>query len=98
MWNFHTNIFLFFILQETNLHIELRHDDIMKLPDEAELKQRVMDVLAEWEQLLLNDFSGGRWAWTFPGSSDYSLVYVSKDKFNGERYVSVQTIASSNTS
>ena len=61
----------------------------MKLPDEDKLKQRVMNILAGWNQLLLNDFSGGGWART---SCDFSLVYVSKSKFHGERCVSVQTM------
>ena len=55
---------------------------LMKLPDEDALKQRVMNILAEWNQLLLNDFSSGGWART---SCDFSLVYVSKSKFHGER-------------
>jgi hypothetical protein len=83
---------MFFIPQETNLHIKLRHHFIgvlMKLPDEDKLKQRVMDILAEWDQLLLNDFSGGRWAKTSSELFDFSLVYVSKSKFHGELYVSV---------
>ena len=89
-----TLIFLYFIsiFQETNLHIELRHYYIgilTKSPDEDRLEQRVMDVLAEWDQLLLNDFSGGGWATTSPELYDFSLVYVSKTKFHGERYVSV---------
>ena len=70
----------------------------MKLPDEDRLKQRVMDILAKWEHLLLNDFSGGGWARTSQDLCDSSLVYVSKSKFHGERYVSVQTLASPNTS
>ena len=61
----------------------------MKLPDEDKLKQRVMNILAEWNQLLLKDFSGGGWART---SCDFSLVYVSTSKFHGERYVSVPTM------
>ena len=99
-WNFHTNILHFIFLQETNLHIELHYflGVLMKLPDEDNLKQRVMDILAEWEQLLLNDFSGGRWARTSYGRNDFSLVYVSKSKFHGEHYVSAQTVASPNTS
>ena len=63
----------------------------MKLPDDDKLKQRVRDILAEWDQLLLNDFVGGGWARTSPELCDFSLVYVSKSKFHGERYVSVKT-------
>ena len=70
----------------------------MKLPDEDKLKRRVMDILAEWEQLVLNDFCGGRWARTSPDWHDFSLVYISKSKFNGERFESVQTMASPNAS
>ena len=51
-----------------------------------------MDVLAEWGQLL-NDFSGGGWARTSPDWYNFSLVYVSKSKSHGERYVSVQMLA-----
>ena len=60
----------------------------MKLPDEDKLKQRVMDILDKWEQLLLNDFSGGGWGRTSPELCDFSLVYVSKSQ--GESYVSAQ--------
>ena len=56
-----------------------------------------MDILAKWKQLLLNDFSGGGWARTSPELCDFSLVYVSKSKFHGERCVSAQTVASPNT-
>ena len=49
MLNFHANIIFF---QETNLHINLRHqfiDLIMKLPckDTYKLKRRIMHILAE---------------------------------------------------
>ena len=98
MSNCHTYIF---ILQETNLYIELRDHFIgvlMKLPDEDKLKQRVMEILDKREQLLLNEFSGGGRARTSPEWCNSSLVYVSKSKFQGERYVSPQTVASPNTS
>ena len=60
----------------------------MKLPDQDiyKLKQRAVDILAEWDQLLLNDLSGYRWARSSPDLHDYSLVYVSKSKSHGERY------------
>ena len=93
--------FCFLFFQETNLHIELRDHFIRvltKLPNGDKLKQRVMDILARWEQLLLSDFSGGGWTRTSPESCIFSLVYVSKSKFHGERYVSAQTVASPNTS
>jgi hypothetical protein len=86
-----------FILQETNLHIKLRHH-VNGLPDEYKLKQRVMDILADWDQLLLNGFSGGRWARArararrFAELSNFSFVYISKSKFHGERHVSVETV------
>ena len=64
----------------------------MKLPDEDKLKQRVIDILAAWDQLLLNDFSGGCWARISPELGNFSLAYVSKSKFNGEHYVLVQTV------
>ena len=96
-----TLIFFYFpIPQETNLHIKLQHyfnSDLTKLPEEEKLKQRVMKILAKWDQLLLNDFSGGRWAMTLVGWYDYSLVYISKSKFHGECYISVLIVASSNT-
>ena len=41
----------------------------MKLPDQDKLKQRVIDILAEWDQLLLNDTSVGGWVRTSPGLS-----------------------------
>jgi hypothetical protein len=98
-WNFNANFF--FILQGTNLHIDLRHyfiGALMKLPDQDtyKLEQRVKDILAEWDQLLLNDVSGYRWARTSPELCDFSLVYVSRSKSHGERYVSVHTAASPN--
>ena len=71
------------------MHIELRRRFVRflrKLPDEDELKQKVLNILAEWDQLLLNDFRGGCWAKTSPELCDFSLVYVSKSKFYGERY------------
>lgn len=85
-----TLIFIF-TLQETNSHIDLRHDFIgllKKLPDQDtyKLKQRIIDILVEWDQLLMNDFSGYRWARTSPELLDFSLVYVSKSKFHGEHY------------
>ena len=92
--------FIFNILQETNLHIELRDHfmgDLMNVPDEDKLKQRVMEILVEWHQLLLNDFSGGRWARTSSAWYNSSLVYVSKSKYHGERYVLAQTVGSPNT-
>ena len=96
-----TLIFFYFLIpQETNLHIKLQHyfnSDLTKLPEEEKLKQRVMKILAKWDQLLLNDFSGGRWAMTLVGWYDYSLVYISKSKFHGECYISVLIVASSNT-
>ena len=70
----------------------------MNSPDENKLKQRVIDILAKWEQLLLNDFGDGRWARTSSGWYDFSLVYISKSKYHGERYVSAQTVASPSTS
>ena len=61
----------------------------MKLPDEDILKQRFIDLLAEWDQLL-NDFSC--WARTSSGLCDSSLVYLSKSKLHGERFVLAQTV------
>ena len=63
----------------------------MKLPDQDEykLKQRIVDILAGWDQLLLHDSSGYRWARTSPELHEFSLVYVSKSKSQGEHYVSV---------
>ena len=85
MWNFHTKfIFIIIILQETNLHIDLRHV-LVKLPDQNESKQRAVGILTEWDQLLLNDLSSYRWARTSE-LCDFSLVYVSKSKSHGERH------------
>ena len=70
----------------------------MESSDEDKLKQRVMDILAKWEQLLLNDFNGGGWARaTSAVWNDLSLAYVSKSKYHGERYVSAHAGASLNT-
>jgi hypothetical protein len=68
----------------------------MKLPDQDryKLEQRVKDILAKWDQLLLNDVSSYRWARTSPELCDFSLVYVSKSQSHGERYVSVHTVES----
>ena len=65
----------------------------MKLPDQDEfkLKQRIIDILARWDQLPLNDLSGC-WAKTSPEFCDFSLFYVSKSKFDGEHYASVHTV------
>ena len=74
------------------LHFKLRRYCIgilMKLPDEDILKQRFIDLLAEWDQLL-NDFSC--WARTSSGLCDSSLVYLSKSKLHGERFVLAQTV------
>ena len=71
---------------------------LTEVSDEDVLKQRVMNLLAEWNQLLLNDFSDGRWARTSSELRDstFSLVYVSKRKFQGERYVSVHNAGNLN--
>ena len=92
MLNFHANNF-YFVFQETNSHINLRHqfiDLMMKLPDQDtyKLKRRIIDILAEWGQLL-NDFSGYRWARTSP---HFSLVYVSKSKSQGEQLHTMEVL------
>ena len=87
---FSTDIFLYFlILQETHIYIKLRDYCIYlltDLSDEDILKRSVMDLLDEWNQQLLNDFSDGCWARTSSKlrDSSFSLVYVSKSKFHGE--------------
>ena len=66
MWNFHANIPFLSILQVTNLHIDLRHliGVLMKLPhagqDELKQPERVIDIMVEWDQILLNDLSDYR--------------------------------------
>jgi hypothetical protein len=91
MWNFHADIF-FHSSGVKFTHFDLRHQFIgilKKLPDQDtyRLKQRIIVILAEWDQLLLDDFSRYRWARTSE-LCDFSLVYVSKSKFHGECYVS----------
>jgi len=77
-----------FFLQETNIHISFRHalGRLMNLPDHDKyrLKQRVTDLLAEWDQLLLNNLDEYRWARTSPKLCDYSLIYLPKNKFHGK--------------
>ena len=64
------------------------------------LQQSVIDILAEWDKLLLNDLPSYRWARISPELCNSSLVYVSKSISHGEHYhdVSVNTVASPNTS
>ena len=94
----HINFFL--SLQMTNIHIDLRRiivEDWLK--GEDKLKQRAMDILSKWEQLLLKNLDGYRWARVSSRSplalqpngpcnhrSHLSLVYVPRDKRRGERY------------
>ena len=93
---FTPSLLFLLILQETNLHIDLRHfiGVLMKLPGQDKLKRRVIDIMAEWDpsQILLNDLSDYRWARTSPELCD-SLVYVSMSKSHSERrYVLVHTV------
>ena len=81
------------------------YDNISRrLCDQDKLKQRVIEILAEWDRLLLNDsdLRDYRWAKTSPELCDLSLDYVSKIKFQGERYHDVSInpvpVASPNTS
>jgi hypothetical protein len=59
---------------------------LLKSPDHDKyrLKQRVTDLLAEWDQLLLNNLDEYRWARTSPKLCDYSLIYLPKNKFHGK--------------
>ena len=59
------------------------------------LKKRIIDILTEWDQLLLNDFSGCRWARISPELSDFSLVYVSKSKFHDKHCTQWKSYTSS---
>ena len=57
-------------------------------------------ILDEWDKLQLNDFLSYRWARVSPELCDFSLVYVSQSKSDGEHYhdVSLNIEASPNTS
>ena len=66
----------------------------MVLPDQGtyKLKERAIDISVKLAPLLLKDLSGYRWARTSElRDSSNSLVYVSKSKYHGEPYVSVQS-------
>jgi len=86
----------FFLLQETNIHIDLRRViGLLNIPDQDKynLEQRAMDIFAKWDQLLLTDLDDYCWARSSPelrGYSmviDHSLVYI--PKHHGERHISV---------
>jgi hypothetical protein len=83
-------------LQITNIHIDLRRiivEDWLAMPGHDKFKQRAMDILDKWEQLLLNNLDDYCWVRIASSSplrpSDHlslSLVYVPKDKRDGECY------------
>ena len=80
----------------TNIHIDLRRiivEDWLTIPGQDKFKQRAMNILNKWEQLLLNNLDDCRWARVESRSplrrrpcDHLSLVYVPKDKRHGERY------------
>ena len=81
----------------TNIHVNLRRiidEGWLTIPGQDKIKQRVMDILDECEQLLLNNLDDYCWARVAsaspPRPCDFlSLVYVPKDKRHGECYFSV---------
>lgn len=46
-----------------------------------------MEILDGWDQILLNNVGDYRWARSSSDWSDYSLVYLSKDKHHGEHFI-----------
>ena len=83
----------------TDMHVHLRRiidEDWLTIPGQDKLKQRAMDILDKWNQLLLNNFDDYYWARVPYRSSleplphvaydHLSLVYVPEDKRRGERY------------
>ena len=82
-----------------DIHVYLRRiivEDWITIPGKVEFKQRAMDILDKWNQLLLNNFDDYCWA-RVPSRSPLgvlpnvacdhlSLVYVPEDKRRGERY------------
>ena len=84
-------ILFFFPFQLTNIHIILRRiivEGWLTIPGQDNLKQRAMDILNKWEQLLLYnlDYYWARVASSSQLLCDHSLVYVPKDKRHGKRY------------
>ena len=86
---FHTVSFL----QETNIHVDLRNHlnniNLLKIlnQDQDELRSKIVNILAEWDQLLSNNLSGYCWARTSVQLDDFSLVYVSKHTRCGGCYL-----------
>jgi hypothetical protein len=79
----------------TNIHIDLRRiivEDWLAMPGQDKFKQRAVDILDKWEQLLLNNLDDCCWVRIASGSpllrvrDHLSLVYVPKDKRDGECY------------
>lgn len=78
----------------TDIHIDLRRiiaEDWLTIPGQDTYKQRAMNILDGWEQLLLNNLDDYCWVRVASPSPpiaqkwDYlSLVYVPKDKRHGE--------------
>ena len=82
-------MFLFF--QKTHIHIYLRRivvEDWISGQD----KQEAIEILHEWEELLLNNLNDFDYSWARTSSQrlhDHSLVYIPKDKRQGECCLSV---------
>ena len=83
-------------LQMTNIHVDLRRiivEDWLTIPGQDKLKQRAMDILDKWDQLLLNNLDDYCWA-RVPsrsplallsnGCDHLSLVYIPRDKRHGK--------------
>jgi hypothetical protein len=84
--------YIFFSLQMTNIHVYLRRiivEDWFTTLGQDKFRQKAMDILNGWEQLLLNNLDDYCWARVASSPARYhSLVYVPKEKRRGERYVS----------
>jgi hypothetical protein len=80
----------------TNTHIDLRRiivEDWLTIPGQEKFKQRAMDILDKWEQVLLNDLQVNDYFWARVASpssprpyNHHSLVYVPRHKRQGERH------------
>ena len=77
----------------TNIHVYLRRiivEDWLTTLGQDKFKQKAMDVMNGWEQLLLNNLDDYCWARVASSSESparyHSLVYVPRDKRHGERH------------
>ena len=89
----HVEFYAYPFRQETHMHIDLHRIVVrnqLMIPGQDNLKQRAMNILDEWEQLLSNSLDDYCWARTSPQHLDnYSLVYIPEHKRQGEYYLRV---------